>query len=252
MNFREKLIKREKVLGTWVTSPSVHSLDSICSTGIDFVILDQEHGTIASGDLLPLINTAKAHNCFAMVRPSSINKDSIQQALDNGAHGIQVPNVENVQDAMLVVDYAKYPPIGSRGYSPFVPSSNYQNNGPSWNIQMNELLVTGINVEGKEGIESIDSIMSIDGIDIIFVGLFDLSKALGIAGEVQNKIVIDKLKDVIKSAKKHKKSIGTIATSFDHMKFLMSIGVNFIVHMVDMNILNESYKMIHNSFKENL
>ncbi len=40
MNFREKLIKREKVLGTWVTSPSVHSLDSICSTGIDFVILD--------------------------------------------------------------------------------------------------------------------------------------------------------------------------------------------------------------------
>lgn len=49
-----------------------------------------------------------------------------------------------------------------------------------------------------------------------------------------------------------KKSIGTIATSFDHMKFLMSIGVNFIVHMVDMNILNESYKMIHNSFKENL
>ena len=50
------------MLGTWITSPSPHSLDAICKSNIDFVILDQEHGSISANDLLPLINVAKAHN----------------------------------------------------------------------------------------------------------------------------------------------------------------------------------------------
>ena len=60
MELKEKLKKYQPVLGTWVISPSVNSLEAICSAEIDFVILDQEHGAITNKDLLPLINTSKS------------------------------------------------------------------------------------------------------------------------------------------------------------------------------------------------
>ena len=47
------------------------------------------------------------------------HKQAIQSALDIGMHGIQVPNIDCVGDAELVVDYARHPPSGSRGFSPF-------------------------------------------------------------------------------------------------------------------------------------
>ena len=250
MNFKEKLKTCQPVLGTWVISPLVHSLDAICSSKIDFVILDQEHGAITNKDLLPLIKTAKSWQVNTLVRPSHISKESIQHALDQGADGIQVPNIENKSDALKVVNFAKYPPLGSRGYSPFVPSSSYINNGAIWNEKMNRELITGINVEGEEAINNIESILEISELDIIFVGLFDLSKAMGIPGQVHDNKVVDKLKSVTKLCKKKNISIGTIATSLDHMNFLVELGVNFIVYMVDMNVLSNSYREIKKNFNK--
>ena len=239
MNLKEKLNKRELILGTWVIAPSVYSLDAICASGLDFVILDQEHGSISQNNLLALINTAKANNCYSLVRPPSINAD-----------GIQVPNVETFADAKRVIDYSKYPDIGSRGYSPFIPSSRYSNNGPLWNKKMNNNLVTGINVEGEDGIKNIDEIMRLEEIDVIFVGLFDLSKALGIPGNVHDEKVSEMLKSVIEKGARYNKSIGTIATSKKHMGELIKLGLNFIVYLVDMNILFDSYKNIQETFDQ--
>ena len=250
MELKEKLKKLQPVLGTWVISPSVNSLEAICSAEIDFVILDQEHGAITNKDLLPLINTSKSKGVNVLVRPSHISKESIQHALDQGADGVQVPNIENKNDAMKVIKFSKYPPMGNRGYSPFVPSSNYVNNGSIWNHEMNKKLITGINLEGIEAIENIESILEIEELDIIFVGLFDLSKALGIPGMVDDKSVINKLKHVIKLCKGKNISIGTIATSIENMDFLLQLGVNFIVYMVDMNVLCNSYMQINRSFKK--
>ena len=77
---------------------------------------------------------------------------------------------------------------------------------------------------------------------------FDLSKAMGIPGDVFNKKVKLKLKDVIEKTKKKNISIGTIATSKDHINELISLGVNFIVYLVDMNVLSNAYTEIKESF----
>lgn len=251
-SFSQKIKNKEPVVGTWVISPSVHSLNAICVSGIDFIILDQEHGAISNNDLLPLINTGKVHNVASLVRPASINKDSIQHSLDQGADGIQVPNIENIEDAKKVISYSKYPPLGNRGYSPFVPASGYLNNGPKWNIKTNEDLITGLNIEGIEGIENIEDIITLENINIIFIGLFDLSKAMGIPGKIYDEQVSFKLKEVVKKTSSRNISIGTIATSPSHMEELLSLGVNFIVYLTDMNILTSSYIGICDSFKKSL
>ena len=249
-SFSQKIKDKDNLIGTWVISPSVHSLNAICCSGLDFVILDQEHGAISNNNLLPLIKTAKANNVASLVRPASINKESIQHALDQGAEGIQVPNIETKEDAKKVINFSKFPPLGSRGYSPFVPASKYVNNGPEWNFKMNQDLITGINIEGDLGIENIEEIITLEDLDIIFIGLFDLSKSMGIPGNIYDDGVNSKLKEVVEKTNSKNVSIGTIATSKSHMKELISLGVNFIVYLTDMNILTNSYIDICDNFKK--
>ena len=73
---------------------------------------------------------------------------------------------------------------------------------------------------------------------------------MGIPGQVHDEKVVEKLKSVTKLCKKKNISIGTIATSPEHMNFLLNIGVNFIVYMVDMNVLCSSYKLIKKNFND--
>ena len=75
-----------------------------------------------------------------------------------------------------------------------------------------------------------------------------MSKSLGIPGDVHNKKVSLLLEEVIKKGREYNKSIGTIATSKDHMANLIKLGLNFIVYLVDMHILFDSYKDINKSF----
>ena len=184
--FKARLRNQEQIIGTWITCPSPHSLDAICRSQIDFVILDQEHGSITSSDLLPLINTAIRHNTVPIVRPSNIDLQLCQTALDSGAFGLQFPNINNKDDACLAASYSKYPPLGIRGFSPFVPASSYLNNGIEWNSSANEDNSIILNIEGKDAIRNAEDICMINDCDCIFIGLFDLSKALGIPGKVKD------------------------------------------------------------------
>ena len=229
-------------------SPSPHSLDAICKSNIDFVILDQEHGSISANDLLPLINVAKAHNVAPIVLTSHVNLQLAQTALDAGCYGVQFPNINNLDDAIEASSITKYPPIGTRGFSPFVPASNYTNNGIGWNKEQNNSLSLLLNIEGKESIRQVSSICKLDNIDCLFVGLFDLSKSLGIPGEVKDKRVMDLLREVVELAAINGTSVGTIATSLDDIDQFYEIGVNYIVYMVDMNVLKEAYDTIANRF----
>ena len=68
--------------------------------------------------------------------------------------------------------------------------------------------------------------------------------------DVHNPKITKQLKEVVKKGKSQKISIGTIATSPKHMEELISYGVNFIVYLVDMNVLANSYAEICSAFKK--
>ena len=53
------------------------------------------------------------------MRLGSVNESEILKALDIGMHGIQIPNVESIEDLKKIIQFSKYPPDGNRGFSPF-------------------------------------------------------------------------------------------------------------------------------------
>lgn len=247
---KKKLFSGEKVIGTWATIPSVVTIDIICSSGIDFVIIDSEHGPIDPKIAQEMIITCDSRNVSPLVRCGGLDASEILKFLDVGAHGIQMPNIETAKDVEVFVDYAKYPPIGNRGFSPFTRAGNYiPDNILEHTKKQNEDLILGINIEGKNAITNIDSILENKNIDLFFIGLFDLSKSLGVPGDVNNPLVLNELEKIIKKINSKGKFVGTIATNEQNISMCLNLGIDFLLYHVDSSVLKKAYLSAVNKFK---
>jgi len=239
---KSKLEKGISTVGTWQTVPSPIVTDIICSAGLDFVIVDAEHGPISFETAQEMAIACQSRDVSPIMRVGNINEDDILKALDIGMHGIQIPNIKDVEDVYKIIEYSKYPPIGKRGFSPFTRAGDYSlDNATKITDKANENTLIGINVEGVEAINNIDQILEINELDIIFIGLFDLSKALGIPGEVDNPKVENHLKELTSKILKSGKYPGTIATSKEKIKFFKEIGLMYILYLVDCEIIRSGY-----------
>lgn len=249
----EKLNNDETVLGTFVVNPSVVGADIIASSGLDFIIIDREHGPITFETAQSMAIACESRGVSPIMRVGNIDLSSIQNALDTGMHGIQIPNIDTKQNAMDVIQFAKYPPEGLRGFSPFTRAGDYSiHNAQILTQKSNDNTLVIYNIEGINAVNNFDEIMSVEGADVYFVGLFDLSKSLGIPGDTENPLVIRKLEAIVEKAAKQKKKVGTIATNKDQMRQFISMGIKYITYSVDCEILRSSYQSIVNSFDEEI
>jgi 2-keto-3-deoxy-L-rhamnonate aldolase RhmA len=246
----EKLKSGKPVLGTWAMIPSTVNIDIIASTGVDFIIIDREHGPINFETAQDMAIACSSRGVSPIMRVGDIEKSFIQNALDIGMHGIQVPNIDTEKNARDVVHYSKYPPIGDRGFSPFTRAGNYSiESAKLLTSKANENTAVILNIEGQDAVKNFDDILKVNHADIFFVGLFDLSKSLGIPGEVSNPLVMEALKVIISKANKVGKYVGTIATSEDKIVEFLEIGVKYIVYLVDCEILRSGYASAVKKFK---
>lgn len=92
---------------------------------------------------------------------------------------IVVPLLRTVEEARQLVQSAKFPPLGRRGFgSPIAPERF--NPVPSFTEylqQANDALLTIVQIETKEALECVDEIAAVEGIDVLFVGPFDLGES---------------------------------------------------------------------------
>jgi 4-hydroxy-2-oxoheptanedioate aldolase len=249
---KEKLENGQSVIGTWSIIPSTVTIDIIASAGVDFIIIDAEHGPISFETAQDMAIVCESRGVSPVMRVGTINEADILKALDIGVHCIQIPNVNTKKDVEKTVELSKYPPIGKRGFSPFTRAGGYSlKNAKTLTEKANKNTMIAINIEGKEAIEDIDNILKINELDILFIGLFDLSKALGIPGDVDNPIVIDYLKELTYKINASGKYAGTITTSKEKITEFLDIGIKYIVHLVDCEMLRNAYADIVNHFNDN-
>lgn len=240
---KNKLESGETVIGTWCIIPSAITAEIIARSGVDFIIIDNEHGPISFETAQQMIMSCELNGVSPLYRPPGVDENDILKSLDIGAHGIQVPNVDNPSQLKDIIAYSKFPPKGKRGFSPFVRAAGYTNkNSAEYYSKANDNVLVGINLEGKEAIERVDEFLEFDELDIIFIGLFDLSKALGIPGDVENPILLKEVESLTKKIKKKGKHVGTITTSLESIQRFTDFGMNFIVHYVDCEVLRTAYE----------
>ena len=171
-------------IGTFSHLKSLAAVESLGCTGLDYVVLDTEHCSAGSDFTASALTAAGAAGIAALVRINEIARSAVLQPLDAGADGIIVPNVETPAQVRDLVRWAKFPPLGGRGYCPTRDGGwgygETARAGAAFYMEhCNRQTLLLPQCETRGCLERIGEIAAIDGVDGIFVGPLDLSIALG-------------------------------------------------------------------------
>jgi len=250
---KEKLNKGEAVLGSWNTLSSSLVTEVLAQSGLDFQIIDLEHGPFAMDKVhLHVSACENSSNCSPLVRIPSNEDWMALQALDQGAHGLVVPHIDTRVDSEKLIKSMKYHPLGERGFTPFSKAGGFNNKNTSNYVSYsNDSLLSVVIVESKEGLQGLEEIIEIDEIDVVYFGAYDISQALGYPGEVKHPEVVKSIqKSVELVSRKGKFSGGFVPQSKDDIKWILDMGMRFITYEVDSSIIQTHLGGVTDWFRE--
>ena len=182
---KEKLTRGEKPIGTFVTTGSAAVVECLGCAGLDFVILDNEHSPVEAETTCSMVRAAEVRGLTPLARVREISRPAILKLLDVGVKGLIVPNVRSAEEVAQVISYAKYYPMGQRGFCPS-RKDGWGSSGLGSVVQtmdyFNRETLVIPQCETAEALAEIETIAAMEGVDGIFIGPFDLSISLGMPG----------------------------------------------------------------------
>jgi 4-hydroxy-2-oxoheptanedioate aldolase len=162
--FRSRLVARETLYGAWSVIPSPLSVRLLAAAGLDYVVIDLQHGGATEADLPALTNAIRLAGATPIGRVRHAHTADIGRALDLGCEGVIVPNVDSAAQARQVVGAVRYPPAGYRSAGGVLAATE-----PFCLVM----------AESADAVADLDATLAVDGIDGLYVGPRDLSLSLG-------------------------------------------------------------------------
>ncbi|MBW1695723.1 MAG: hypothetical protein JRH18_06240 [Deltaproteobacteria bacterium] len=197
------------VLGTCIDSYSPAAVETAGLSGLDFVRIDTEYSWRRDDTLEHMIRAAVIAEVTPMIRVEKGNPYLISKVLQIGAGAILVSDIASVQEAMDVVNAAKFPPKGYRGMSGFSFSGGWgARSGPDWIEWSNTEILVGVMIENKEIVEQIDGVFAIEGLDYCLFGPSDYSMSIGLGSPQKNHPQVQEaIKKTVEAATKYGKAV---------------------------------------------
>lgn len=236
---RQKLAVDQPVYGLWVTLESASVTEMAVALGLDWVVIDAEHGHLDWRDILDHLRATVRSDTVALVRITELNIGQIKRALDIGADGIVIPWIESADQLRQAVAFAHYPPEGLRGMG--------GERATCWGKCLAEnaaeadehVLVVPI-IETVRAGKNIEELCRVDGVELFQFGPADYSSTAGFKGQWEGPGVADQLlaiKDAIRRAGKH---CGVLATSNEDLAQRRAQGFQFLAVGMDAGLLLRS------------
>jgi 4-hydroxy-2-oxoheptanedioate aldolase len=228
---RSKLAQKRTLAGIWSVIPHPQVVGTLATAGFDFVILDCEHGGYDFAALESSIAACENAGAAALVRAPGPDAFFIQRALDLGADGILVPQITDADEAERAVRMSHFAPLGTRGYNPFTrggfygirPARKYVAGYP----------FTGVLVESPAAEGELERIVALPQLDLVYLGIYDYSVALGIPGQVDDPRVQGFIARASRLARNAGKAVATTAMSAAEVERVTRAGVNVLLWGTD-------------------
>ena len=213
----------------------------IAAANVDFVFLDMEHSGFGFMEVKRVITALRAGGVAALVRPPSNNYHHVARALDAGADGLAAPMVGSKAEAEEIVAHMKYPPQGHRGVALGIAHDRYRPGPTGLKLAAaNRRSALCALIETAEGIENIDQIAAVKGVDCLWIGHFDLSTSLGIAGQFDHPTFAAAEDRVRRAARKHGKALGRLAADAQGCAALYRAGFDVICYSGDLWVYQQA------------
>lgn len=174
----------------------------------------------------------------AFVRLHGVDYAFAKRYMDAGARGVVAPLVRTRQEAELVVEAVKYPPLGNRGVG-FCRANRYGTDLQGEFNRANEASVTAVQIEHIEAVDSIDEILSVEGIDAAFIGPYDLSASMGLTAQFDHPDFIEAKQRILDACKRNNVAAGihVVQPDVTQVKDAISAGYTLIAFSLDITML---------------
>lgn len=246
--FKEKL-KNDAVIGAFSKTADPAFIECMGFSGMDFVIIDLEHGPNSVQTVQNLIRAAQISGVFPIVRVKEDHFSVMSEVLDIGAGGIQVPQITCAEDALRVKELTKFAPVGMRGVCRFVRAADYSSKNRFEYFEEANKTVTVLQIEGKDGIDNLKKILDAECADVLFIGPYDLSQSLGVSGEIDNPLVEEAMLEIVEQCKQRDVAVGVFTDTIENAQKWKKHGVKYIAHSVDVGIFSDAVKAVINDIK---
>ncbi len=243
--FREKVAQDEPLFGMWVTLESPSIVEIAVALGLDWVVIDAEHGQFDWKDIARHISATVRSETVALVRIAERNTVLAKRSLDLGADGVVIPWVETAEQVADAVRDCRYPPQGRRGIG--------GERATVWGqclrehtAEANEQVLVIPMIESVAGASAASQMCSVDGVDMFFFGPADHSSSAGYRGQWEGPGVADQIleaKDTIRAAGKH---CGVMATDDDNLLTRRAQGFQMLGVGADTGLL---FRSLHRSLR---
>ena len=162
----------------WLMTPNEDACEIAAILGYGTIIIDMEHGSFNPASAARSITVCKALQLRVFTRVDSAERVPIQHALDFGSDGVILPQISDLEHAKRATSFAKYPPLGSRGFGGgktvrYLPA-------PQHFVEAENRRVTcWAMIETPNALADVEHIAALETVDGLFIGPNDLSLARG-------------------------------------------------------------------------
>jgi 4-hydroxy-2-oxoheptanedioate aldolase len=206
---RSRLAAGKPTVGTFVGAASAVTAEVCAATGVDWVLLDLEHGAGGEEQVGPVVIAAGAYGVPTVVRVESAERIRLGRVLDLGGAGVMLPRLDTAAEVAAALRHLRYPPEGDRGVATYNRACRFGLDPAALDRANTEVLAV-VQIESARAVEQVEEIAALEGVDVLFVGPRDLSHDLGVPGDTRAPRYLEALDRVRTAAQRFGKSCGLL------------------------------------------
>ena len=243
---RNKLNNNQPIFGLWVTLESPSVTEMAVSLGVDWVLIDAEHGHLDWKDISGHVSAAMRSDTVLIVRIAERSTVLSKRALDIGADGIMIPWMETMEEVQKAVNDCKYPPEGRRGIG--------GERATAWGqclkehaSEANENVLVIPMIESIDAAPNVADMCKVDGVEIFFFGPADFSSTAGFRGQWEGPGIAEKILEIKNTINNAGKYCGVVSTSNQNLTERLDQGFHMLAMGTDSGLMLRS---LHESLKK--
>ncbi len=237
---KQALAAGQPSFGLIATVPSIQTVQALAGAGVDWLIIDMEHGPIDAASAHAMIVATAGTQTVPWVRLPWSHPWQAKPALDLGALGIVFPMICTRAQAESAVCATRYPPAGERLWGPFYAPMRWGQTMRDYIDTANDGVLAIVTIEHPEAVRNIDEIMSAPGVDLAFIGPGDLAMSLGIPGQFEHPNFMAAVAEAEAGILRSKVPLGGVARTPAQAKQMLDRGYRALVFGFDWMLLQQA------------
>lgn len=238
-----KVVGINRVTEPWLTEVAG-------TLGFDVVWFDMEHRHYGYEFIDRLSLACRATGIDLMVRIRKNGYTSVMRALEFGANGIMIPHCCSAEEAQQWVEWARFPPLGKRGFDGAGADAGYGFSDPlEYLRERNQETFLAVQIEDREAVDCVDAIAAVDGVDGLFVGPADLTISYGIPFQRQHPTIQRAFDKIANAAERAGKWWGTVTETPEAAQAEIDRGARMVTCADDHFLLVRGLQQAYEEFQ---